>query len=83
MLQDNLEQCSGFQNTTAYQVVCPTEDKNNYNKSEILVVIHNTANLKNNQLSKVKLPHANFRAQVWQNSKFQDTEVDILEQTRF
>jgi hypothetical protein len=64
---------------------CPVSDKANGEKLEFIAIIHNQANKNYNQLTRFKLPHKNYRAQVWDKTKleFIDVVSDVFEQAHF
>jgi hypothetical protein len=52
-------------------------------KSEFLVAVHNVQVKENNQVVRILLPNANFKAQVWNKDKFDDVSADIFENKHF
>jgi hypothetical protein len=77
-----LETCTSLsQNTTVQD--CPINQHKDAN--EFLVLVHNQANIHNKQLSRVKLPSDNYKAQIWNKTSlaFSDVDADVFEQSHF
>ena len=79
----NLSACAGSNNDTVVQ--CPISDKENAQKSEFIVIVHNQANKPFQRLVTVKVPHKNFRASTWSKRTlgFEKAHADVLEQSHF
>ena len=52
---------------------------------EFVTVVHNPSDRLNNRFVKIRVPHANYKAQTWskKSSSFVEATVDILEQNHF